>query len=238
MNLKEELKKLVELQKIDKKIFELKNKIKEIPQQIEKLDQEFESKKENYKEIEEEIKKLKLKHKDTELELSSREEQLKKTRSQLYQIKTNQEYQAKLKEIEEIKADCSVIEEKVILLLDEIEEAEKRLRAEAEILKKEEEVKNAKVKELKAHMERLKTELKILEDSRKNKIVHVEKEILNEYERLLEHRQGLAIAAVKDFICTGCNMSIPPQVVNEIKMYKNLVHCEMCARILYIEEEL
>ena len=36
--------------------------------------------------------------------------------------------------------------------------------------------------------------------------------------------------------CGGCNMNLPPQVINEIMMKKNLIFCESCARILYIEE--
>ena len=32
-------------------------------------------------------------------------------------------------------------------------------------------------------------------------------------------------------------MNVPPQVINLIKMYDNPVICEVCQRILYIEEE-
>ena len=49
---------------------------------------------------------------------------------------------------------------------------------------------------------------------------------------------ALAVVAVIKGVCQGCFMNVPPQVVNLIKMYDNLVICEVCQRILYIEDEL
>jgi len=36
--------------------------------------------------------------------------------------------------------------------------------------------------------------------------------------------------------CQGCNMNVPPQVINEVKMKNELIICENCSRILYIIE--
>jgi predicted nucleic acid-binding Zn-ribbon protein len=52
----------------------------------------------------------------------------------------------------------------------------------------------------------------------------------------LQSKGGLAIASVKNNSCGGCNMFVPPQVINLIKMYDSIVTCEMCNRILYTEE--
>jgi len=32
-------------------------------------------------------------------------------------------------------------------------------------------------------------------------------------------------------------MFVPPQVINLIKMYERIITCEVCNRMLYIEEE-
>jgi len=60
--------------------------------------------------------------------------------------------------------------------------------------------------------------------------------MLLEYERILNSRDGLAIVTVKGNSCGGCNMLVPPQVINLIKMYEHIITCEMCNRILYINE--
>ncbi len=236
--LKDELRKLIELQEIDKKIYALKEEAKKIPLEIKSIEEEFALKKEKFNSLEEEKKNLKIKQKDKELELESRGEQIKKHQAQLYQIKTNKEYQAKLQEIESLKADCSVIEEEVIKLMEEIEQIEKSINEEREKLSKEEDEAGKKIEELKGNLKELEEQIKILESQRAAKVVHIDKSLLSDYQRLLEAKSGLALAEVRDFICQGCNMSIPPQVVNEIKMYKGTVHCGFCARILYIPEDL
>jgi hypothetical protein len=43
---------------------------------------------------------------------------------------------------------------------------------------------------------------------------------------------------VKAHACGGCFMNVPEQTINEIRMHDKIVSCEMCARILYTEEDL
>ena len=33
-------------------------------------------------------------------------------------------------------------------------------------------------------------------------------------------------------------MNTPAQVINEIKMHEDFVYCEVCARILFLEEDI
>jgi len=37
--------------------------------------------------------------------------------------------------------------------------------------------------------------------------------------------------------CGACNINLPPQVINEIRLKQELIHCGSCARILYINED-
>jgi len=74
--------------------------------------------------------------------------------------------------------------------------------------------------------------------SQRNQIVkQVSPKILAKYEKILLNRDFLAIVKVENNSCRGCFMNVPPQVINLIKMYDNLVICEVCQRILYIEDE-
>ena len=57
-------------------------------------------------------------------------------------------------------------------------------------------------------------------------------------EKILQNKQGLAVVPVQVSSCGGCFMNVPAQVINEMKKHENLVFCEMCARILYLEEDL
>ena len=77
-----------------------------------------------------------------------------------------------------------------------------------------------------------------MEAERARAVPGVDPKILKQYDRILTNRDGMAIVGVKDSACSGCNMSVPPQVVNLIKMYERIITCEVCNRILYIPDEV
>jgi predicted nucleic acid-binding Zn-ribbon protein len=50
---------------------------------------------------------------------------------------------------------------------------------------------------------------------------------------LLEICAGLAVIEVKDEICQGCNMNIPPQLFVELKKNEEIYNCPHCRRIIF-----
>jgi predicted nucleic acid-binding Zn-ribbon protein len=238
IKIKEETRKLVELQEIDKQIFNLNKEKAEHPRILQSLQENFDCKKANLKSLEENKQQQQMKQKEYEIELGTKEENIKKSQSQLGQLKTNKDYQIKLTEIESFKADKSINEEKILKLMDEIDGFSKSIDAEKEVLKTEEkkwlEEKNAisnRSKDIDARLNDLQGKRKILSAS-------IHKRVLEQYEHILAGKEGFAIVKVKDNSCYGCFMKVPHQVINEIKMYERLVTCEICSRILYLEEDI
>jgi hypothetical protein len=239
MDLKEEIRKLVELQRIDSKIQSLREKKdKDIPQELEALKKAFEEAKQIISSHENKVKQLQVKRKEKELDLSSKEEGVKKAQAQLYQLKTNKEYQAKLTEIESLKADVSLLEEEVIKILDQIEEAQDNLNKEKHKLIQEENKFKEKESQINEEIKSLGLEIKCLEDKRKILADNIDKKVLSVYERLLKNRSGLAVAGIEADNCGACHIKVTAQKINEIKMYKDLVFCESCVRILYIKDDI
>jgi len=115
----DQIRKLVELQKLDAEIYEFKKHLKEKPVAIDELAKKFESQKAHLKELEEKLKIFVVERNSFELELQSKEGEMAKGNAQLSQIKTNKEYTAKLSEIEHLKADKSIIEEKILISYDD-----------------------------------------------------------------------------------------------------------------------
>ena len=114
-------------------------------------------------------------------------------------------------------------------------------------MKKETEQENIKIKEeekvfiqqkaeIGKRVQEIDQRLAVLDGQRKQLIPGLDPKILSQYERILHSRDGLAIVSVKDNSCSGCNMNVPPQVTNLIKMYDCMITCEVCNRILYIQE--
>jgi predicted nucleic acid-binding Zn-ribbon protein len=237
-NIKNEIRKLVDLQEVDKKIFVLNKEEAKMPARMQELLTAFEAKKAKLKSIEENRQKLMLRQKDREGELASKEEGIKKSQSQLGQLKTNKDYQVKMTEIEGFKADKSIFEEEILKLMDDNEAAKRDADIEKKNLESEEKSFDEKKSALASRLKEIEGLLSDLEGKRKMLADSVDKKILERYEHILHGKDGLAMVMVKDNSCHGCFLKVPHQVINEIKMHERLITCEICARILYLEEDL
>jgi len=238
VSIRDQLKKLVELQAVDYEVYNLRRELAEKPVLIAQLQEKFESKKTGLKKLEEKFKSVQVERKAKELELQGKEAEIAKANTQLSQLKTNKEYQAKLLEIEHLKADKSVLEEKILILFDEGDSINALIEQERHLVTQQEKEFLAQKKQVADSMNQIQDRLKVLESQRKQISVYVNPAYLSRYERILENKVGLALVAVKGHACGGCFMNVPEQAINEIKMHDRFVVCEMCARILYLEDDL
>jgi hypothetical protein len=62
--------------------------------------------------------------------------------------------------------------------------------------------------------------------------------VLSQYQRLLGTKAGIAIAEARGESCSGCYMSIPPQVYVNVKKNESIITCPNCGRILYFKETI
>ncbi len=238
VSIRDQIKKLVQLQTLDYDIYNFKKDLKDKPDFIEQLKTKFEDKKGNLKQLEDKLKTLLLDRKSKEGDLLAKEGEIAKANTQLFSLKTNKEYQAKLLEIEHMKADKSMIEEKILLLFDEIDSINAQIEKEKKIVTEEEKKLLAQKKEVDDSIKDIQERMSKLESERRLISPEVNPAYLSRYERILENKGGIALVPVKGHVCGGCFMNIPEQSINEIKMHDHFVFCEMCARILFLEDDL
>ena len=237
IDLKSQIIGLVKLQTVDSEIYALQAEKVRRPLEIKNLEVLFEEKKQKLADLEKASLDLQKQRNDGELDLASKDEGIKKLERQLYSLKTNKEYQAMLQQINDAKADASVIEDKILLLFDQVDKAKNDIDKEKQRLKEEEGVFVGEKKKIETRMKEIDDRLAQLEAQRQQVIPEIEPKILVQYDRILANRDGLAIVSVKDNSCQGCNMHVPPQVINLIKMYERIITCEVCNRMLYIEND-
>ncbi len=235
-NIKEQIKLLIELQGIDTQIFHLEDELAAIPETIKSREDAFKEKSADLKKLEDDLKALQLKRKEKEGELEAKEGSIRKYQQQLNQVKTNKEYSALQEEIGRVKADNSIIEEDILKLFDALDAENKKITKEKEFLKSEEAKFNEEKKILAEDEARVKKELEALKPRRDELSAKVDKNILKKYERIIKSKDGLAVVTIANEACQGCHRILPPQVTNEVKMNNELVFCDNCARILYLEE--
>ncbi|TBR16720.1 hypothetical protein EPO66_04080 [bacterium] len=236
-NLKDQLSTLIQLQDVDRQIYLLKEEKEAGPKEIEALKLSFEAKKQKLAELEKSLLDAQKQRKDKELELGTKEEGIKKLQSQLFQLKTNKEYHAMLTQIQDSKADNSVIEDKILELFESADKIKVEVDAEKQRLLGEEKAFNEDKKRVDEKIKEIESKLVQLEAQRNQIIPKIDKKVLGQYDRILSNRDGLAIVSVRDNTCKGCNMHVPPQVINLIRMYERIITCEVCNRILYVENE-
>ncbi|MCK5178044.1 MAG: hypothetical protein KAR32_00810 [Candidatus Omnitrophica bacterium] len=238
ISVKDQIKKIVELQKVDGEIHNLKIELKEKPVILAQLKEGFELRKDALTALEEKRQAVQVRRKERELELKTQEDEIAKANAQLLQIKTNKEYTAKISEIEHIKADKSIIEEKILMSYDESDAV--NAETEKEKVKVDEEEKNylAKKKQTEGDIKVIEDRIKVLDSQRNKATEGIDQSFLNRYERILKHKDGIAIVPIRgEDSCGGCFMNVTPQKINAIKMHQELIECEMCSRILYLEDD-
>lgn len=229
------LESLLHLQRLDDTLQEMKKRKKEIPVQMRACEQELESARNRLEDLRKHHQETVRKQRRLEKELEESMEQLRKKQSRKFEVKTNEEYRAILKEIEFTQQTHAEMEDTILRLLEEIDSLEREIRIQAEEVKRLE----ARVLDEKARLEEESTlverEHEEVFQQRNAVCALLQKEIVAEYEKLRTRRAGLAVVVLKSEICPGCHMAIPYQTINEVLQTGEIRHCPYCRRILYCE---
>jgi len=231
---REQIERLIDIQEKETEADQIQSELEHLPVEYEKkasLLKQFEG---LVDEKEATLNELKKTYRSYDAEIESNQERIKKRDIQLRSVKTNKEYQAVLKDIEEIKKANSKLEDETIECLDRIDGAEKEMR-----LKQEEHVVHAEVlhqkkKEMQKKIEEKQLLLNKLLKQRDIIAEGIDAELLKEYYFIKSQARGTAIVEAKDSVCFGCHMNIPPQMYNELHRGNELRSCPHCHRMLYI----
>ncbi len=235
--LKEELETLCEVQKVDTRIIENEKKRALGPQKIEEMQKEIAETRERLAREKVVIEELENERRRKEQELEVEKSQVKKAETKLYEVKTNKEYQAILKEIEAARANNDKTEEEVIVLLERIEELKKDLQVSTKELAKREKEGADEIKELEKQIKAADTVVIELRKEKERLLARVSDGLRARYNILIEKRGGLAVVNVKNGTCMGCFMNIPPQLFIEVMKNNRAITCPSCNRIFFYVEE-
>lgn len=235
--MKDQLKILVQLQACDSRISAIVDQKGKAPLRIQKLENDLLTAEENLREDAERLELLGKERREIEQEIQDFDNKIEKSNVKLSNIKSNKEYTAALKEIEDLKTAKFQAEDKMIHLLEEIEALEEKKSANKdEQIRLEKEFNNDKLK-IKNEISVLDKELKVLQKKSTALGRSMDKEILKRYHFLLQRRDGQAVSAVIAGVCQTCHMGIPPQKFNELLRGDALMTCPYCNRMIYWGED-
>jgi hypothetical protein len=231
-----QLESLIQLQQIDLKILAFRRMIEEFPRKIREAEAPLQGSRDVLNTIKMRFETLEKKKREKERAVEEVNERIGKLKAKTADIKTNKEYQALLKEIESVEHDRSSIEDEILAIMEDTDAIGKQVKAEEKNFSRNVE----KVETLKKTIEQekaiLEKDMMAVQATRAAASAALDTEVYDEYIALLEICHGHAVNEVKEEICQGCNMNIPPQLFVEIKKNEEIYHCPHCRRILFYKE--
>jgi uncharacterized protein len=158
-------------------------------------------------------------------------------RVKLNQVKKNEEYKAIQNQIAHDKAALEKVEGEILEHMIRLDEQEASLAAQ-----------EAELKAFAAEVEALRAEIEAQAGSQRGQLAELETAIVeaeevipedlrDRYRRTVKQHGADAMAAVEGGACSGCFVSVTPQMMNELINVENVTFCKSCGRVLYLAED-
>ena len=231
-----DLKAIIEVQQLDQQVADLTVQIDSLPTQIKTLQSQLDDFIHAHEERKKRLTANLKERKDLEGDIKVVQEKIAKHKDQLYQVKTNEQYRAMLKEIEGEEGNIRTIEDQLLEKMIEAEDIQKHIQEAAARLEGEKARVAGEIKRLQDERQKDLDEREGLQARRKEVAALLTDSVLALYERIRTYRTGAAVTEVRDGLCTACNVRLRPQVYNEVRTSETVMTCENCSRILYYVE--
>ncbi|MDL2285661.1 C4-type zinc ribbon domain-containing protein [Desulfovibrio sp. OttesenSCG-928-F07] len=231
-----QIEQLVELQKVDDQIHVIRKELTSAPREIDELKANFQRVEEEKARVADKLDHLKEQEKRLNFDIEDDDTRIKKSKSKLMQVGNSKEYQAMMREMDSLEKMNKDREEEKKVMMEELERQNDAMR---EVEERHSEL-AAELAEKEAglaeRLEKAKNELKGLDERRRETSKDIPLPVLNRYEFIRERLEYPVIVPVNAGICSGCNISIPPQGYIELQKGKQILSCPNCQRLIFWSE--
>ena len=228
-----DLEQLLVLQDRQQKIKQIQIEVETLPLQKKSLEAQLAASVAGVEVLKQKARKVEMDRKKLELDVGTRTESISRLKTQQYQTRKNDEFQAIGHEIERYENEIRKIEDEELELMMEAD----KLKADLGI----EEKKAATVKEsvarqtadLEVKSKTLESRLEELTKERAGIAGKIDEDLLGRFERLFKSKGDAVVVPLEHEVCTGCHMKVTTQTAHRAKAGKEIVSCDNCGRILY-----
>lgn len=227
------LEQLLVIQDRDRRIARLKVEQARVPQQIVAVDSRLAQGSTDLESLRQELKHIESERKKLEIDADAKRAQITKHRNQLFQIKSNTEYQALLKEIALLEQQIKGIEDSELEFMEKAERLQPALKEAQGELKDGTTKAEAEKTDLQKRISLITQELQQLQSERESLAKAAPAEDLERYERLMRSKGDEVIVPIRNGNCGGCHLHISPHLVHNAKHSGELTSCDFCGRIIY-----
>jgi predicted nucleic acid-binding Zn-ribbon protein len=227
----EDLQKLIDLQNLDEKLAACEGESAGLPARRTELAERREAAEQRVVAAKDALQEAEAEQRRAEGTLQDQEALIQKLEGQQFQVKSNEAYTALLREMEQARQAISDSETRLLEAMDAIEAGVRERAAAEEDAEKvlgrvaaDEQAVDARGHELAAL-------IAALREAREGSRASIATDLLEQYDRIASRRRP-AVVHVREEICLGCRVNIPPQLQIELLRGQRLITCSNCHRIL------
>jgi len=228
-----ELEQLLILQDREQKIRQIRTEIETVPLRRKSLETQLAESKASVETLRQRVRQAEVDRKKLELDVGTRAESVSRLKTQQYQTRKNDEFQAIGHEIERYENEIRRIEDDELELMVLADKIKADLAAEETKAAATRDSIARQTADLDEKSKALESQLQGLTTERSNLATKIDEDLLARFERLFKSKGDAAVVAIEHGVCTGCHMKVTTATAAGVKAGKEIVNCENCGRILY-----
>lgn len=228
-----ELEQLLILQDRQQKIRQIEAEIGTVPTRRRDLEAQLAASAATVETLKQKGRQVEIDRKKLELDVGTRAESIARLKTQQYQTRKNDEFQAIGHEIERYEKEVAKIEDQELELMLQADQVKAEFLAEEKNAATVKESIARQMADLEEKSKALQARLDELTRERADLAGAIDEDVLGRFERLFTSKGDAAVVAVEHGVCTGCHMKVTTATAAQVKAGKEIVSCENCGRILY-----
>jgi predicted nucleic acid-binding Zn-ribbon protein len=228
-----ELEQLLILQDREQKIRQIRTEIETVPLRRKSLEAQLAESKASVETLKQRVRQAEVDRKKLELDVGTRAESVSRLKTQQYQTRKNDEFQAIGHEIERYENEIRRIEDDELELMVLADKIKADLAAEETKAAATRDSIARQTADLDEKSKALESQLQGLTTERSNLATKIDEDLLARFERLFKSKGDAVVVAIEHGVCTGCHMKVTTATAAGVKAGKEIVNCENCGRILY-----
>jgi predicted nucleic acid-binding Zn-ribbon protein len=231
-----DLEQLLVLQDRQQKIKQIETEIKTLPLQKNNLEAQLAASAASVEALKQKARQVEIERKKLELDVGTRAESIARLKTQQYQTRKNDEFQAMGHEIERYENEIRKIEDEELELMEQAEKLKAEFGADEKRAAVAKESISRQMTDLEAKSKTLNSRLEDLAKERAELAGKIDEDLLSRFERLFASKGDAVVVALEHEVCTGCHMKVTTATAARVRAGKELISCEQCGRILYVTE--
>jgi predicted nucleic acid-binding Zn-ribbon protein len=228
-----ELEQLLVLQDRQQKIKQIQTEVETVPLQKKSLEAQLAASVAGVEVLKQKARRVEMDRKKLELDVGTRTESISRLKTQQYQTRKNDEFQAIGHEIERYENEIRKIEDEELELMIEADKLKADLGVEERKATTVRESVTRQTADLEAKSKTLESRLEELTKERGEIAGKIDEDLLGRFERLFKSKGDAVVVPLEHEVCTGCHMKVTTQTAHRAKAGKEIVSCDNCGRILY-----